>query len=362
MSTLLTIVVSLVVFGTTVLVHELGHFWAARRCGIHVEEFSIGFGPVIWTKVKNGTRYSVRLLPIGGYNMMSGYSQEEGEAQAAYDPKAPLLPATVSGKTYPEATPGQRFFVMISGALMNFLAGFLVLIVLLSSRAAITSKTVYDFLGENPRSEATGLQAGDEVMSVNGKYCFVAEDIMYELQRTGDYTASFTVMRNGNLVTLPDVQFDTATNEAGETTMVLDFRVYGIAKSPLTVVQGAGRYFAYYARSILRSFIDLATGNVGINELSGPVGVVSAVGQAVSYGWRDVLTLAALITINLGIFNLLPIPGLDGFKLLFLAWEGITARPVPEKIQAGINAAGMVMLLMLMLFVTWQDVARIFMP
>ena len=117
-------------------------------------------------------------------------------------------------------------------------------------------------------------------------------------------------------------------------------------------------YFCYYARSILRSFVDLAVGRVGINELSGPVGVVSAVNQAVRYGWRDVLALAALLTVNLGIFNLLPIPALDGFKLLFLAVEGVSGYVVPQRIQNALNTAGMALLLWLMLFVTMQDITK----
>src|SRR5699024_5674015 len=120
----------------------------------------------------------------------------------------------------------------------------------------------------------------------------------------------------------------------------------------------AARYFAYYARAILRGFADMFTGRVGINQLSGPVGVVSTISQAVQYGWQDVLSLAALITINLGIFNLLPIPGLDGCKLLFLAFEGLTRRAVPARIQAMVNAAGIVAVLMLMVAVTFSDITK----
>ena len=117
--------------------------------------------------------------------------------------------------------------------------------------------------------------------------------------------------------------------------MVLDFTVYGIAKTPKTVVRAAFNNFMYYARVILRSFVDLATGRVGVTELSGPVGIVSAIGTAVSYGLADVLSLAALITVNLGIFNLLPIPGLDGCKLIFIAIEGVSGHAVPEKVPGG---------------------------
>ena len=322
MNFLLTAIVAVLVFGTVVLVHEAGHFFAARHCGIHVEEFSIGFGPALWSTVRGGTRYSVRLLPLGGYNNLAGETPEESEdpdeqeraepakkqdAAAAsvhtYDPHAPLFPMTVDGKSFVEASPWQRFFVIAAGALMNFVLGFILLLVLVASGSAVTSKIIYDFQGENPKSQASGLQVNDEIMSVNRHFCFTAEDVMYELQRTENDTATITVLRDDKLVTLPQVQFDSTTNADGTTSMVLDFRVYGIEKTPRSVVHGAARYFCYYARVILRGFLDLFTGRVGVNELSGPVGIVNAVNEAVKYGWRDVLSLAAVITVNLGVFN-----------------------------------------------------------
>ena len=367
MTTFLTIVVAILVFGVVVLVHEWGHFRAARRCGVHVEEFSIGFGPALWQRQgKDGTLYSIRLLPLGGYNMMAGLADElaaefDAECQPPVKkPKgAPVLPDAIDGKTYPEATTGQRFFIIASGALMNFVLGFVLLIALVCTQDAITSKIIYGF-SEGARSHETGLQPGDEIVSVNGHYCFTANDIVYELQRTPDYTADFTVLRDGQLTEVPGVQFATSTDEDGNTTMVLDFTVYGIAKTPKSVVRAAFSDFIYYARIILRSFLDLATGNFGINDLSGPVGIVSIIGEAVSYGLADVLSIAALIAVNVGVFNLLPIPGLDGCKLLFLAIEGVTGRAVPAKVQGVVSAAGMILLLLLMVFVTFQDVSRFF--
>lgn len=361
MTTVLTIVVAVIVFGVVVLVHEWGHFRAARRCGVHVNEFSIGFGPAIWQhEGKDGTLYSIRLLPLGGYNAMSGYS-EEGDAESqppVKKPKgAPVLPDAIDGKTYPEATTGQRFFIIASGALMNFVLGFVLLIILVCTQDAIATKIIYDF-SDNALSQQTGLQKEDEIIAVNGHYCFTANDIIYELQRTPDYRADFTVLRDGKITELPDVQFATSTDENGQTKMILDFTVYGYPKTPKTVLRAAFNNFMYYARAILRSFVDLAVGRVGLNELSGPVGIVSAIGEAVSYGFADVLSLAALITVNLGLFNLLPIPGLDGCKLLFLAIEGVSGHAVPEKLQAVVNGIGILLLLLLMVFVTFQDFTR----
>lgn len=362
MTTLLTIVVAVLVFGLVVLIHEWGHFQAARRCGVQVNEFSIGFGPALWQhQGKDGTLYSIRLLPLGGYNAMAGMADAEGDAECQPPVKkprgAPPLPDVIRGKTYPEATAGQRFFIIASGALMNFVLGFVVLVALVCSQEAITSKIIYGF-SEGALSQQTGLQAEDEIVAVNGQYCFTANDIVYELQRTQNYTADFTVLRAGKLTQVPGVQFATQTDENGNTTMVLDFTVYGIAKTPKSVLRAAANNFMYYARVILRSFIDLAVGRVGLNQMSGPVGIVTVIGQAVSYGLADVLSIAALIAVNVGIFNLLPIPGLDGCKLLFIAIEGISGHAVPEKVQTAINGVGVLLLLLLMLFVTFQDVNR----
>lgn len=244
----------------------------------------------------------------------------------------------MDGKSFVEASPWQRFFVIAAGALMNFVLGFILLLVLVASGSAVTSKIIYDFQGENPKSQASGLQVNDEIMSVNRHFCFTAEDVMYELQRTENDTATITVLRDGKLVTLPQVQFDSTTNADGTTSMVLDFRVYGIEKTPRSVVHGAARYFCYYARVILRGFLDLFTGRVGVNELSGPVGIVNAVNEAVKYGWRDVLSLAAVITVNLGVFNLLPHPGLDGCSCCSLpqkATRAGTAAALPDSHQRG---------------------------
>lgn len=362
MTTVLTLVVSILVFGVVVLVHEWGHFMAARRSGVHVDEFSIGFGPAIWQRTRKGTVYSIRIFPLGGYNAMSGYSEDsDAETQAPIKrPKdAPLLPATMDGKTYPEATAAQRFFIIASGALMNFVLGFVLLVALVCTQDAITSKIIYGFT-DGALCAQTGLQAEDEILSVNGHYCFTANDIIYELQRAANYTADFTVLRDGKVVQLDNVQFGTTTDENGKTSMVLEFSVYGIAKTPKTVVRAAFNDFMYYARVILRSFVDMAMGRVSLHDMSGPVGIVSAIGEAVQYGLGDVLSLAALITVNLGIFNLLPIPGLDGCKLLFIAIEGISGKAVPEKFQAVVNGAGIILLLLLMLLVTFQDITRIF--
>ena len=371
MTALLTGLVSLLVFGAVILVHELGHFLAARHCGIHVEEFSIGFGPKIFQRRRGSTTYTLRLFPLGGYNLFSPLPEDNEDADAEETaapapqpaPKQPrrrsLFPVVVQDQPFEEATAWQRFIVTLSGAMMNFVLGFVVMAILITAQnEPITSKVLYQ-VEENALCGQTGLQAGDKILAVNGRRCFVANDILYELMRTEDYTADFTVLRDGKKVELPGVQFDTWQDDKGETHMSLGFTVYGIKKTPLNVLKEAGNSVLYYGRIIFASLSDLLRGRESINDLSGPVGIVTAIGQAASYGWQDLLEMLVLITVNVGIFNLLPFPALDGGKVVFLLIEGVTGHAVPEKIQSGLIVAAFALLFGLMIFATYNDILRL---
>ena len=249
--------------------------------------------------------------------------------------------------------------VMLAGAGMNFVLGFVVMAILITAQnEPITSKVLYQ-VEENALCGQTGLQAGDKILAVNGRRCFVANDILYELMRTEDYTADFTVLRDGKKVELPGVQFDTWQDDKGETHMSLGFTVYGIKKTPLNVLKEAGNSVLYYGRIIFASLSDLLRGRESINDLSGPVGIVTAIGQAANYGWQDLLEMLALITVNVGIFNLLPFPALDGGKVVFLLIEGVTGHAVPEKIQSGLIVAAFALLFGLMIFATYNDILRL---
>ncbi len=360
MSILITFLAAVLVFGSVIAIHEFGHFSVAKLCGVQVNEFSIGMGPALWEKIHKGTQYTLRLLPAGGYVALEGEESPESQQVEGDPEKEPVIPPDQrTGKPLNEAPVWQRMLVMAAGAFMNFVLGFVVLLVLLlAQNDPITSKVIYE-VKEGALCGQTGLQAGDEVVAVNGRRCFVANDMVYELMRTESYQADFTVKRNGQTVELPNVRFDTWVDEDGETHMSLGFTVYGIKKTPLNVLKEAGNSVLYYSRIIFISFIDLIRGRESINDLSGPVGIVTAIGQAASYGWENLLQLLVLITINLGIFNLLPFPALDGGKIVFLLIEGITGYAVPEKIQGSLTIAAFILLFGLMIFATYNDILRL---
>ena len=378
MSFIITILAALLVFSAVIAIHEFGHFAVAKLCGIQVNEFSIGMGPVLWKKNHKGTQYSLRALPVGGFVALEGEeSPESQQAEAARDAREDNFSSSKhdlnifstesdgevqekpTGILLNEAPVWQRALVMVAGAFMNFVLGFVVLVILIAAQnEPITSKTIYA-IQDGALCGQTGLQAGDKVLAVNGRRCFVANDILYELVRTQSYSADFTVLRNGQKVHLPRVQFDTWQDEKGETHMSIGFSVYGLEKTPGNVLREAGNSVLYYGRIVFTSLVDLVRGRESINNLSGPVGIVSAIGQAASYGWQDLLEMLALITVNLGILNLLPFPALDGGKVVFLVIEGVTGHAVPEKLQSVLTLATFGLLFGLMLFATYNDILRL---
>jgi regulator of sigma E protease len=396
MSFIVTFIAAVFVFSAVIAIHEFGHFMVAKLCGVQVNEFSIGMGPVLCKRVRKGTQYSIRALPVGGFVALEGEESPESKQAEENTDEEPLSPhsdadsspsrgakadagkpdlpplsgevaeptgsdgeVSPAGIPLNEAPVWQRALIMLAGAGMNFVLGFVVMAILITAQSEpITSKVLYQ-VEENALCGQTGLQAGDKILAVNGRRCFVANDILYELMRTEDYTADFTVLRDGKKVELPGVQFDTWQDDKGETHMNLGFTVYGIKKTPLNVLKEAGNSVLYYGRIIFASLSDLLRGRESINDLSGPVGIVTAIGQAASYGWQDLLELLVLITVNLGIFNLLPFPALDGGKVVFLLIEGVTGHAVPEKIQSGLTVAAFALLFGLMIFATYNDILRL---
>lgn len=336
-----TLLIAIVVFGALIFIHELGHFLTAKWSGIKVNEFSIGMGPKLWGWQKGETLYALRLLPIGGY-----VSSMEGEDEESDEPRA-----------FQRAAVWKRIIVTAAGAVMNLALGFIVLLIVVCLQGQIVSRTVYGFQ-ENAASQQSGLQQGDTIVAVNGRRCYIANDVSYELARSANGTADLTVERGGKTVELENVRFNSYTLE-GQQQSGLDFIVYGLPLSPVAVLKEAGAWTMSYARLVVLSFADLVTGRIPVTDLSGPVGIVQTIGQVSTMGVESLLLLVALITVNLGVFNLLPVPALDGGRLVFLILEAVRRKPVPQKFEIAVNAAGFILLIGLMLFATFNDVTRL---
>lgn len=344
MSIVLTILVSVFLFGIIIFVHELGHFISAKLSGITVKEFALGMGPVIFKKVKNNTQYALRLFPIGGFVSMVG-EDEESDEEGSFG-KAPV---------------GNRILVVVSGAIMNLFLGFIIVIGLTTfSRAnLITTNTIAEFEG-GAVTKASGLREGDTIVSINGRNMFVANDIIYELTRVKGNKAEVTIERDGEKVKLKDVEFDITKGKDGINEINIDFYMYGREKTLFNVVKESGLWTLSITRLVFVSLFDLITGNVPINQLSGPVGIIQLIGEAVSIDFYAVFYLAAIITINLGVMNILPLPALDGGRFVILLIEAVTKRRLNPKYEGFIHLVGFVLLIAFMLFVTYNDISKIF--
>lgn len=339
-SVLLTVLASVFVFGLVIFIHELGHFLAAKAGGITVDEFALGMGPTIFSFDRGGTRYALRLLPIGGFVSMEG-EDEESDAEGSFS----------------KASIGRRIIVTVAGAAMNLLLGFIVLVCIVCSQDMIGTRTVAQFY-DGASTQASGLKVGDTITAVNGRRCFIANDIIYEFARTQQGKADLTVMRDGKTVQLDGVQFDTYEQD-GVNQLVIDFKVLGEKKTVSGVLHEAANWTLSLGRMVFLSLSDLLTGRIAINNLSGPVGIVSAISEASHVGIKPLLMLLAMITVNLGIFNLLPIPALDGGRLVFLLLEAVRGKPVKQKYEIFINAVGFVLLIGLMIFATFNDITKL---
>ncbi len=342
MSTIITAVAAILVFTLVIFIHEFGHFITAKLFNVKVNEFAIGMGPAIFTFTKGETLYRLRLLPIGGFVAM------EGEDEESSDPR--------SFNRLPKI---KKAIILIAGAFMNIVLGFIVLAVIVLNSDYIASRTVDGYTMENSMVEQSGLMVGDTITAVNGRRVYIANDVMYELARTTENTADLTVLRDGDSVLLENVMFDTIEHDNGYIQLVPGFYVLPIEKTVLSVAAEALGYTASLARVIFLSLIDLVTGRVAINNLSGPVGIVTVIGDAAALGLEPLLMILALLTVNLGVFNLLPVPALDGGRLFFIAIEAVIRRPIPQKFEIVVNSASFILLMGLMLFVTFNDVSRL---
>lgn len=337
----LQIIIALLAFGLIIFVHELGHFIVAKSVGITVHEFALGMGPKLLSKTVRGTVYALRAVPIGGFVQMEG-ENEDSEDSGAF----------CSKKVW------QRVLVLVAGAFMNILLGFLIILGLTIAQDGLSSTTLAQF---NPGATSSQmLQVGDKMLKINDARVRIGNDVVFELVRDSDGLVDFTVLRDGEKLELANVPFVTQKAEDGTNLITLDFKVFAVDKTPINVLKYSVYWTSGTVRQVWVSFLDLITGKYGLNQLAGPVGVTTAIGQAATMGIGSVLMLVALITVNIGVFNLLPIPALDGGRLVFLLIEGIFRKPVPRKYEAYIHAAGLILLFGLMIVVTFNDIIRMF--
>ena len=337
------IAVAILLFGVVIFLHELGHFLFAKWFGVQVNEFALGFGPTLFKFVKGETTYSLRLLPFGGFCAMEG-EDEESENQRAFSKKSVW----------------KRMVIVVAGAVNNLILGLVLVGVLLGIDGAYGTRQIAYF-ADGAMSQSTGLQEGDEILKIDGRGIYCATDISYMLMNSRDASVDMVVRRDGVATPLEGVSFRTEEIE-GHSMIELDFKVVGQRVSltrPFAFVKEAVLETVSMGRLVWMSLFDMLTGRYGLNEIMGPVGIIVETGTAISMGLESVLYLMALLTVNLGIMNLLPIPAVDGGRLCFLLVEAIRRKPVPQKYEAWIHAAGLILLLLFSVFILGNDIVRL---
>ena len=353
MTKLIYIIIAIVIFGLLIAIHELGHFLVAKACGVKVLEFSIGMGPQLWHKEGKETQYSLRLFPIGGFCAMEG---EDGESD---DPRA-----------FGNTAGWKKFLVLIAGSASNFIAGMLLILCLFAASTGYVSTTLSGFVGGFPCQGETMLQAGDEIVSIDGSAVLLYSDISTLLNRGNGKTHDIVVRRDGEKITLNDLPLTPREYEVEGKKVTM----YGLYFQSKEATFGSKLRLGLansvdFVRMIWWSLEDLFTGAVGFSALSGPIGIVDAMGQmaesadGVRQAVDNLLYFAAFLAINLAFMNLLPLPALDGGRVFFLILNGLAVllfrRRIPAKYEGYVHFGGLVLLLGLMVVVAVQDVYRI---
>ena len=347
------ILIAILIFGVLIAVHEFGHFLAAKACGVRVNEFSIGMGPQLFHKTKGDTEYSLRLLPIGGYCAMEGEDEDSDDDRA--------LGRQVWWK---------KFIIFVAGAFMNFLTGLIIVICLYAGAQAFYTTEIVELNPDFPQQGEDGLMPGDMIYAINGERIYLKSDVSLIMGLGDTGTIDMTVLRDGKKLdrTLTRQVY---TDENGQEYEAYGFTYGGIA-TPLLRLQYSWYQTMDYVRIVRLSLQMLLSGAAGVNDLSGPVGIVSTITEVgketeaeAGFGaaLESILYFAAMFAVNLAVMNLLPLPALDGGHVLFLLVNGIAValfkKEIPSKYLNVINGIGFALLMALMLFVTFHDIVKL---
>ncbi len=344
------ILIAILFFGLLIFFHELGHFSVAKLFGIKINEFSMGMGPVLLKRKKGETQYSWRLFPIGGFVAMEGENTQSDDERAFCNQKA-----------------WKRFLVILAGGSVNIIMGVIIVMIMLLTTHNLISTTEIHSFSDDAKSPSYGLKVGDEFYKINGHRVFSGEDVSFLMQRDDDGVFDIVVKRGKEKVECKNVAFETMYREVQGRkifTIIYDFTIVGVERSAKSVLKNTITESLTYSRLVYLSLFDLITGHYKISDLSGPIGTVSYIADATQTATKNADTdylfmLMALIAINIGLFNLLPLPALDGGHLLFILVEMVFRKPIPKKLEGLVHAVGMVLLLALMAVISFSDIWKL---
>jgi regulator of sigma E protease len=335
------LLVMVLVFGVLIFIHELGHFLTARACGVGIKEFAVGMGPTVfsWRSKKYGTKYGMRALPIGGFVSMVGEDEASDDESAFCNKKV-----------------WQRMLITIAGPATNLVLGFILMMALVLIQGPIGSTTVAEF-NEGALSSSQ-IEVGDVILEIDGTRVYSGNEVLYEVSNKGYEPIDILVKRNGEKLLLSDVVFPTS-EEDGIVFGTLDFKVLAEERSFGNLMKQSFTRSVSTVKMVIDSLIGLVNGRFGLDAVSGPIGVAEVVGEAAKTNVNTFLYIIAILTINLGVFNLIPFPALDGGRFLFLIIEGIRRKPINKNVEAYINFGGIIILFAFMIFVSFKDVMKL---
>ena len=352
MDAVVTVLLTVLMFSILIFIHEFGHFITAKLFKVKVNEFALGMGPRLFKFKKGETIYALRALPIGGFVSM------EGEEEESEHPRA-----------FKKQKVWKRIVICSAGVFMNFILGLAIAISLIATNGSeyLVSTTVSSVVTQDVEGDI--LKEGDKILSISGYKIFSGEDISFGVSRsdpTGkseliELETEFVVLRDGEKVTLNNVRpFVRVTDENGEQQDRYNFYVNPENKNFLSVLRHGFFEAVSYVRTTVLGLADLIFGRVGIDSLGSVIKVGQVVGKASKYGFSNLLYLMAIISVNLGVMNFLPIPALDGGRVVLLAYEGIFRRKVNQKVETVLIAGSMIILFGLMILVSIKDIASFF--
>lgn len=378
---LVTAIVTILIFLILISLHEFGHFIVAKAIKVPVLEFSIGMGPAIFKKQTKETLYSIRILPFGGYCRLEGEDE-----------------ASDSEKGFSKQKISKRFLVLAAGAVLNLVLGFVLFVVIVGLSGPFSSNVVSK-VDERAYVLSDGLMPGDKITKINGKRVSFYEDItLYTSEFSEDNKFILTVIRDGKEQTITSKpSLNVTTYNYGEDFVEVIDEINGVKEikkipdqkipeqyigttgtisryiigfmpkseevTAKNIIPQAWNYTLFVTKSVYKALYELVTGKSGLDSVSGPVGVVQVVNDAVNSGANSVINILfimAMLTINLGIFNLLPLPALDGGKIFFLLIELVRGKPVPPEKEGMVHTIGLLLLLALTVVIFFNDIMKIF--
>lgn len=334
----MTAIAAIIIFCLLIISHEFGHFIMAKICGVYVYDFSLGMGPKLFSWKGKETQYTLRLFPIGGWVKMMGEDEDSDDPRSFIKKKI-----------------SQRIAIIAAGPIMNFLTAIVLFVIIFMMIGTYSTENIAEPIDDKP-AQLAGMQDGDRIVEINGYKVGEWSDITTAINKTATdgSVVNVVVERDGEQIAMaiqPAYDQQSGNWQIGVLPPVVRQNFFVAVKDGIVQTY-------VFTKLIILSLVQMVRGEIAA-DLAGPVGVVSIIGQATSYGIQSLLLLTAMLCVNLGIINLLPLPALDGCRIVFLAIEGIRGKPVNREREGMVHFIGLILLFGLMIIITYNDIVRL---